>query len=101
VSLAYDEVVTILTSEMNHMDEFFLSLFIFCFCFGISFLDLYTCQQKKRYKDLKKYIFMSKPKQFFIMIYVNVCVKRVYPHKTNNNILFCYGKNPESKFSVT
>jgi hypothetical protein len=26
---------------------------------------------------------MLKPKQLFIIIYVNVCVKRVYPHKTN------------------
>ena len=43
---------------------------------------------------------MLKPKQLFIIIYVNVCVKRVYPHKTNNNILFSYGKIPESEFSV-
>jgi hypothetical protein len=35
---------------------------------------------------------MLKPKQLFIIIYVNVCVKRAYPHKTNNNILFRYGK---------
>ena len=28
-----------------------------------------------------KYIFMLKAKQLFIIIYVNVCVKRVYPHK--------------------
>ena len=35
---------------------------------------------------------MLKPKQLLITIYVNVCVKRVYPHKTNNNILFRYGK---------
>ena len=35
---------------------------------------------------------MLKPKQLFIIIYVNVCVKHVYPHKTNNNILFRYGK---------
>ena len=43
---------------------------------------------------------MLKPKQLFIIIYVNVCVKRVYPHKTNNNILFPYGKIPERKFSI-
>jgi hypothetical protein len=43
---------------------------------------------------------MLKPKQLFIIIYINVCVKRAYPHKTNNNILFCNGKIPESKFSV-
>jgi len=30
---------------------------------------------------------MLKPKQLFIIIYVNVCVKRVPPHKTNNNIV--------------
>ena len=35
------------------------------------------------------------------IIYVNVCVKRVYPHKTNNNIQFRYGKIPESQFSVS
>jgi hypothetical protein len=34
-------------------------------------------------------------KQLFIIIYVNVCLKRIYPHKTKN-----YGKIPESKFSV-
>jgi len=43
---------------------------------------------------------MLKPKQLFIISYVNVCVKRVHPHKTNNNILFRYGKNPEAQFSV-
>jgi hypothetical protein len=41
---------------------------------------------------------MLKPKQLFIIIYANVCVKRVYPHKINNNILFRYGKIPESQF---
>jgi hypothetical protein len=41
-----------------------------------------------------------KPKQLFIIIYVNVCVKRVDPHKTNNNIMFRNGKIPESQFSV-
>ena len=35
---------------------------------------------------------MLKPKQLFVIIYVNVCVKRVYPQKANNNILFRYGK---------
>ena len=43
---------------------------------------------------------MLKPKQLFIIIYVNVCVKRVYPHKANNNILFRNGKILESKISV-
>ena len=43
---------------------------------------------------------MLKPKQLFIIIYVNASVKRVYPHKTNNNILFRYGKIPENQFSV-
>ena len=41
---------------------------------------------------------MLKLKQLFIIIYVNVCVKPVYPHKTNNNILT--EKIPESQFSV-
>jgi len=39
-------------------------------------------------------------KHLFIIIYVNGCVKRVYPHKTNNNILFHYGQIPERQFSV-
>ena len=43
---------------------------------------------------------MLKPKQLFIIIYVNVCMKRVYLHKANNNILFRDGKIPESQFSV-
>jgi hypothetical protein len=47
-----------------------------------------------------KYIFMLKPKQLCVIIYVKVSVKRVYPHKENNNILFRYGKIPESQFSV-
>jgi hypothetical protein len=42
---------------------------------------------------------MLKPKELFIIIYVNVCVKRVYPHKANNNILFRYGNIPEIQFS--
>ena len=40
---------------------------------------------------------MLKPQQLFIIIYVNVCVKRVYPRKTKNNIMFRYGKISESK----
>jgi hypothetical protein len=43
---------------------------------------------------------MLKPKQLFIIIYVNVCVKRVYPQQTNNNILFRYGNIQERQFSV-
>ena len=43
---------------------------------------------------------MLKPKQLYVIIYVKVSVKRVYPHKENNNILFRYGKIPESQFSV-
>ncbi len=42
---------------------------------------------------------MLKPKQLFIIIHVNVCVKRVYTHK-NNSILFRYEKIPEIQFSV-
>ena len=62
---------------------------------------IYTSQQKKRYKDFLKYIIMLKPKQLLIIINVKYnCVKCVYPHKTNNNIMFRYGKIPESKFSV-
>jgi hypothetical protein len=45
-----------------------------------------------------KYIFMLKPK--LIIMYVNVCVKRVYPHKANNNILFRYGKSPMIEFAM-
>ena len=43
---------------------------------------------------------MPKPKQLFIIIYVNVCVKSVYPHKAKNNILFRHEKNLESPLSV-
>ena len=43
---------------------------------------------------------MLKPNQLFIIIYVNICVKRSYPHKANNNTLYRYGKIPESQFSV-
>ena len=43
---------------------------------------------------------MLKPKQVFIILYVNACVKRFYPHNANNNILFRYGKIPESKCSA-
>ena len=56
-------------------------------------------QQNKQCNIFFKYIFMLKPKQLFIIIYINVCVKRVYPHKTNNNILFRYGNILESQFS--
>jgi hypothetical protein len=51
-------------------------------------------------KVFVKYIFMLKPKQLFIIIYVNACVKRVYPQQTNNNILFRYGNIQELQFSV-
>ena len=61
---------------------------------------IYTSQQKKRYNFFFKYIFMLKPKQLFIIIYVNVYVKHVSPHKTNNNILFRYEQISESQFSV-
>ena len=43
---------------------------------------------------------MLKPKQLLLFSYVNVCVKRVYPHKANINILFLYEKIPESQISV-
>ena len=56
----------------------------------IAWTGYYTSQQKKRYNEFSKYIFMLKPKLLFIIIYFKVCVTRVYPHKTNNNILFRY-----------
>ena len=51
-------------------------------------------------KMFLKYIFVLKPKQLFIVIYVNVCVKRIYSHKSSNNTQFYYGKIPENQFSV-
>jgi hypothetical protein len=45
-------------------------------------------------KIFLKDIFMLKPKQLFIIIYLNVCVNRHY------NILFPNGNIPESQFSV-
>ena len=42
---------------------------------------------------------MLKPQQLFIIIYVNVCVKRVYLHKRNNNIMFRNWKISKSKLS--
>jgi hypothetical protein len=66
-----------------------------CFC------DEYILVNKRN--DTKiyfKYVFMLKPKQLIIIIYINVFEKCVYPHKTNNDILFRYGKIPECKFSV-
>ena len=44
-------------------------------------------------------MFMLKPKQLFTIIYVNVSVKRVYPHKTKNSILLSYGKKCEDRIS--
>ena len=43
---------------------------------------------------------MLKPKQLFIIIYVDVCVKRVHPHKTNNNILCTAGVGNVLRTSV-
>ena len=43
---------------------------------------------------------MLKPKQVFIILYVNACVEPFYPHKANNNIMFRYGNIPESQLSV-
>ena len=55
---------------------------------------IYTCQQQRNDPNIFfKYIFMLKPKQLCIIIYVNDCMKRVYPHKANNNILFRSGKS--------
>jgi hypothetical protein len=36
--------------------------------------------------DFLKYIFMLKPKQLFIIIYVNVSMKRVYRYKTHSSL---------------
>ena len=48
-----------------------------------------------------KYIFMLKPKQLFIIIYVNVCELHVYPHKAKNNILLRNGKIQEVNFPLS
>lgn len=56
--------------------------------FSIYHQNTYTSQQRKRHKDVFKYVFMLKPYELFIVIYANDCVKRSYPHKTNNNIFF-------------
>ena len=45
-------------------------------------LFYYILVNKRNDTKIKKKYFVLKPKQ----VYVNVCVKRVYPHKTNNNI---------------
>jgi hypothetical protein len=68
-----------------------------------TFVDITIKYQstKETIKWFKKiYIFMLTPKLLFVIIYVNVCVKRAYPHKTNNNILFRHGKIQECQFSV-
>jgi hypothetical protein len=100
VTLAYDEIITILTLEINHMDKFFLSFFFFVFLLAFHFLIYILVNKRNDTKICFKYIFMLKPKQLFIIIYVNVCVKYVYPYETNNSILFRIGKIPESQFSV-
>jgi len=48
---------------------------------------------------------MLKPKQLFIIIYVNVCVERVYPHKTKNHIypvyqVKLYSRTNTSSYSI-
>ena len=53
---------------------------------------------KKINDNFFKHSFMLTPKQLFIIIYVHLCVKRVYPDKTS--ILFRYRKIQESQFSV-
>ena len=70
-----------------------------CILARMSFVFLKVQVNKRNNTNIFfKYIFMLKPKQLFIIIYVNVYVKRVSPHKTNNNLLFRYGKIPESHF---
>jgi len=64
-----------------------------CIVARMSFVFLNVLVNKRNdTKIFMKYIFMFKPKQLFIIIYVNAYVKRVSPRKTNNNILFRYGK---------
>ena len=75
----------------------FRRLFIICVCLhrivntcfrsDIRWL-LYILNKRNHTKVLLKYSFMLKPKQLFIIIFVNV--KRMYPHKAH--ILFRYGK---------
>ena len=62
--------------EINHMDECFLSFFLFCFSFGISFLDLYTSQQKKRYKDLFQIHFYVKTKTI-VYYHLRQCLREI------------------------
>ena len=63
-------------------------------------VDKYTSQLKKRYKDLFLIYFCVKTKTI-VYYHLRQCLReRVYPHKANNNILFRYGKIPESQFSV-
>jgi hypothetical protein len=75
--------------------------YVTCMTFTLFKMHVYILVNKRSdTKIFLKYIFMLKPKQLFIIIYINVCVKRVYLHKTNNSILFRYGKIVESQFSV-
>ena len=51
--------------------------------------DLYILVNNRNNTNIFfKYIFMLKPKQLFIIVYVNNCVTRVYPHK-NKTITSC------------
>lgn len=43
---------------------------------------------------------MLKLAQLFIIILINVWVKRIYPYTTNSNFLFRYGSIPECQFAV-
>jgi hypothetical protein len=66
-----------------------------CFC------DEYILVNKRN--DTKiyfKYVFMLKPKQLFIIIYINVFEKCAYPHKTNNDILFRYANRSITSWLV-
>ena len=85
-SLIFAELQIILTSH--------------CFWLLYKIICVMSYTNQKEETIFSKYIFMLKPKQFFIIIYSNVCGKRVYPHKANNNILLRYRKNQESQFSV-
>ena len=55
---------------------------------------IYTSQQKKQCKDIFEIYVYAKTKTI-VYYHLRECV-----HKTNNKILFLYGKNPESQCSV-
>ena len=77
-----------------HRDIYLITFNTWHFFNEHSIWDIYTSQQKKRYKDFFERYFYAKTKKLFIIIYLNVCVNKQY------NILFPNGNIPESQFSV-